>query len=117
MKRKIVLGAILAMLAAVPLQVNAQESMAKIGEGYTSDHVYYEVFAVENPGESSETLYGTGVRVTRRVCFSGSVEVPKEYYWRENIDGTFYSGTLTLQSATSDSVQTIATYTGTLYKE
>lgn len=116
-KRAIVLGTLFVMMVAVPLRTNAQDSMEKVGEGYTSDGVYYEVFAVEDLGEDFGTLSGTQINVTRQVIFAGSAKAPMEYYWKERIEGSYYSGTLTLQSSMSDSNQTIATYAGILYKE
>ncbi len=101
-KRGVVLGALFVMMAAVLLWVNAQDGMKKAGEDLE---------------ESIKVLFGAEIDVTRQVFFTGRVNATTEFCWKERINGSYYSGTLTLQFSVSDSVQTIATYAGTLYKE
>ena len=62
-------------------------------------------------------LCGASVSVTREVIYSGVVKPQKEISWREKINGSYYSGVLTISKYSYTTSQTVATYTGVLYKE
>ena len=51
------------------------------------------------------------------VIYSGVVKPQKEISWREKINGSYYSGVLTISKYSYTTSQTVATYTGVLYKE
>lgn len=97
--------------------VNAQETTQWVGEGYTSEGIYYEVYAVEDLEGNDIALYRASVSVTREVIYSGIVKPQTEISWREKINGSYYSGVLTISKYFSTTSQTVATYTGVLYKE
>ena len=77
---------------SISFPVNAQKTAQRVGEGYTSEGIYYEVY-------------------------SGVVKPQKEISWREKINGSYYSGVLTISKYSYTTSQTVATYTGVLYKE
>ncbi len=100
------------------LPVSAQENRQKVGEGHTSDGVYYEVYELQESGtENDIILYGSGIPVRIEVIFQGTITPQREFFWQESRDGDDYSGVLTLESYTCVSNKTIATYSGMLYKE
>ena len=107
----------LCLILNMSMTVNAQEASRKVGEGYTADGVYYEVFSTDNFENDSISMYNTSITVTREVSFPGEITPPKELSMNETIKGVNYSGTLKLQKYSHISGTTIATYTGVLYKE
>lgn len=117
MRRKLLI--LLCLLAALsnPISVKAQEPLHKVGEGYTAEGVYYEVFLPENIENSDISLCGTSVSVTRKVVYSGIIVPQKELSWGETINGVYYSGVLRLKQFTYTATDTIAIYEGVLYEE
>ena len=107
----------LCLILNMSMTVNAQEASHKVGEGYTADGVYYEVYVAEDLAENDIVLCGASVSVTREVIYSGVVKPQTEISWREKINGSYYSGVLTISKYFSTTSQTIATYSGVLYKE
>jgi hypothetical protein len=73
---------------SISFPVNAQKTAQRVGGGYTSEGIY-----------------------------SGVVKPQKEISWREKINGSYYSGVLTISKYSYTTSQTVATYTGVLYKE
>ncbi len=116
--RKSVLFLLVVMgLYLAVLPVAAQENAQKVGEGYTSEGVYYEVYKLENITPDEISIDASGIKVTRQLAFQGCVIPSKEIFWRESVNEVFYCGMLTLSGYSYNSSQTIATYSGTLYKE
>ncbi len=116
--RKIVLCLVfLFAISNVVIPVNAQEIRTKVGEGYTSEGIYYEIYINENLENKEISMCGTSIYVTREVVYSGIVTPQKTISWREKISGTYYSGTLSICKFGYTSTQTEATYSGTLYEE
>ena len=107
----------LCVILNMSMTVCAQETSNKVGEGYTADGVYYEVFIIDNLENDSISMYNTSITVTREVKFSGEITPPKELPLNETIKGVNYAGTLKLKNYSYISGITIATYTGLLYKE
>ncbi|MBO5336461.1 MAG: hypothetical protein J6A94_04930 [Lachnospiraceae bacterium] len=105
------------LIITISLPVSAQEGVQKVGEGYTTEGVYYEVFAVDEMESNEITIRSIGKSVTREVIYSGIVIPSKKLSWSEKIDGANYSGTLTLSGYSHTTNNTVATYRGTLYKE
>ena len=97
--------------------VKAQKTAQRVGEGYTSEGIYYEVYVAEDLAENDIVLCGASVSVTREVIYSGVVKPQTEISWREKINGNYYSGVLTISKYSYTISQTVATYTGVLYKE
>ena len=83
----------------------------------SEEGIYYEVYAVEDLEGNDIALYRASVSVTREVIYSGIVKPQTEISWREKINGSYYSGVLTISKYFSTTSQTIATYSGVLYKE
>ncbi len=97
---------------SISFPVNAQKTAQRVGGGYT-----YEVYVAEDLAENDIVLCGASVSVTREVIYSGVVKPQKEISWREKINGSYYSGVLTISKYSYTTSQTVATYTGVLYKE
>ena len=95
-------------VSSISFPVNAQETTQWVGEGYTSEGIYYEVYVAEDLAENDIVLCG---------AYSGVVKPQKEISWREKINGSYYSGVLTISKYSYTTSQTVATYTGVLYKE
>ena len=95
---------------SISFPVNAQKTAQRVGEGYTSEGIYYEVYVAEDLAEND-------ISVTREVIYSGVVKPQTEISWREKINGSYYSGVLTISKYSYTISQTVATYTGVLYKE
>ncbi len=102
---------------SISFPVNAQKTAQRVGGGYTSEGIYYEVYVAEDLAENDIVLCGASVSVTREVIYSGVVKPQKEISWREKINGSYYSGVLTISKYSYTTSQTVATYTGVLYKE
>ena len=102
---------------SISFPVNAQKTAQRVGEGYTSEGIYYEVYVAEDLAENDIVLCGASVSVTREVIYSGVVKPQTEISWREKINGNYYSGVLTISKYSYTISQTVATYTGVLYKE
>ena len=102
---------------SISFPVNAQKTAQRVGEGYTSEGIYYEVYVAEDLAENDIVLCGASVSVTREVIYSGVVKPQTEISWREKINGSYYSGVLTISKYSYTTSQTVATYTGVLYKE
>ena len=102
---------------SISFPVNAQKTAQRVGGGYTSEGIYYEVYVAEDLAENDIVLCGASVSVTREVIYSGVVKPQKEISWREKINGSYYSGVLTISTYSYTTSQTVATYTGVLYKE
>lgn len=117
MKRKWIILVCLLVTLCNSISVNAQESLNKVGEGYTAEGVYYEVFLAEEMENSDISLCGTSVNVTREVRYYGIIIPQKELSWGETINGIYYSGILRLRQFTYTTTDTIATYEGVLYEE
>jgi hypothetical protein len=49
----------LCLILNMSMTVNAQEASHKVGEGYTADGVYYEVFSTDNFENDSISMYNT----------------------------------------------------------
>ena len=92
-------------------------SFVKNFERLQSEGIYYEVYVAEDLAENDIVLCGASVSVTREVIYSGVVKPQKEISWREKINGSYYSGVLTISKYSYTTSQTVATYTGVLYKE
>lgn len=105
------------IMLTISLPVSAQERVQKVGDGYTIEGVYYEVFAVDEIESNEIILRSIGISVTREVIYSGIVAPSKKLTWSEKIDGANYSGTLTLSGYLYTTTDTVATYKGTLYRE
>ena len=65
------------------IPVNAQKTAQRVGEGYTSEGIYYEVYVAEDLAENDIVLCGASVSVTREVIYSGVVKPQTEISWRE----------------------------------
>lgn len=117
MKRKWMILVCLLVTLCSPISVKAQESLHKVGEGYTTEGVYYEVFLPENVENSDISFCGTSVNVTREVRYYGIIVPQKELSWGETISGVYYSGVLRLKQFTYTATDTIAIYEGVLYEE
>lgn len=102
---------------SISFPVNAQKTAQRVGGGYTSEGIYYEVYVAEDLAENDIVLCGASVSVTREVIYSGVVKPQKEISWREKINGSYYSGVLTISKYSYTTSQTVATYTGVIYKE
>lgn len=63
---------------SISFPVNAQETTQWVGEGYTSEGIYYEVYVAEDLAENDIVLCGASVSVTREVIYSGVVKPQKE---------------------------------------
>ena len=74
------------------------------------------VLSISFPVNAQKTAQRV-VSVTREVIYSGVVKPQKEISWREKINGSYYSGVLTISKYSYTTSQTVATYTGVLYKE
>lgn len=83
-----------------------------LGNGYTEDGIYYEVY-----GETVILRSSEYVTVNRKVIYEGMVQPRSTLYWEEQINGEYYAGTLSLLNYYIDSNETIAVYTGKLYKK
>ena len=94
---------------SISFPVNAQKTAQRVGGGYTSEGIYYEVYVAEDLAENDIVLW--------EVIYSGVVKPQKEISWREKINGSYYSGVLTISKYSYTTSQTVATYTGVLYKE
>ena len=81
---------------SISFPVNAQKTAQRVGGGYTSEGIYYEVYVAEDLAENDIVLCGASVSVTREVIYSGVVKPQKEISWREKINGSYYSGVLTI---------------------
>ena len=81
---------------SISFPVNAQKTAQRVGEGYTSEGIYYEVYVAEDLAENDIVLCGASVSVTREVIYSGVVKPQTEISWREKINGSYYSGVLTI---------------------
>ena len=112
MRKIISLISTLLLICSITSSVEAQENLQKVGEGYTTDGVYYEVFAVDDEDIS---LCATSISVTRQMKYNGIVTPSAQISWEEEINGVNYTGVLKLSSYAQSSGQTIATYKGTLY--
>ena len=55
---------------SISFPVNAQKTAQRVGEGYTSEGIYYEVYAVEDLEGNDIALYGSGGGATARVDIS-----------------------------------------------
>lgn len=82
---------------SISFPVNAQETAQRVGEGYTSEGIYYEVYVAEDLAENDIVLCGASVSVTREVIYSGVVKPQTEISWREKINGSYYSGVLIIK--------------------
>lgn len=114
MKKNFLMALLIIMISIFPLSVQAQEISALfISCGITDEGVTYQVY-----GEIISTT-ANSVTVTRSIVYDGNVTANTSLSWTENIDGSFYSGTLRLiRSSYNESTnQTTATYYGTLYKK
>lgn len=89
----------------------AQDNIHLISSGYTEEGIYYEVY-----GSTPNTFLRGALSVTRKITYNGKVNPPSSIYWRENISGVNYAGTLTLIDFMyyADTNQTTATYSGTI---
>ena len=87
------------------------------GNRISEEGIYYEVYVAEDLAENDIVLCGASVSVTREVIYSGVVKPQTEISWREKINGSYYSGVLTISKYSYTTSQTVATYTGVLYKE
>lgn len=117
MKKSILFLVGIVTIINMVLPVSAQEKVQKVGAGYTSDGIYYEVYMTEALENADRLLYGTSMSVTREVVYSGIIAPQREISWREKINGIYYSGVLTLNKFSYNSTQTIAEYTGILCEE
>ena len=93
---------------SISFPVNAQKTAQRVGD---------EVYVAEDLAENDIVLCGASVSVTREVIYSGVVKPQTEISWREKINGSYYSGVLTISKYSYTISQTVATYTGVLYKE
>ena len=71
------------MFISVPLPVHAREISTKVGDGYTPEGIYYEVFIIKDAENMEVSFYGTSVSVTREVRYTGIVTPLSEISWRE----------------------------------
>ena len=107
----------LVAVLGISFPTNAQGTAQKVGEGHTPEGIYYEVYIAEEVKENDIALCGASISVSREVKYSGIVTPQTEISWREKINGSYYSGVLTISKYSYTTSQTIATYTGVLYKE
>ena len=56
----------LCLILNMSMTVNAQEASHKVGEGYTADGVYYEVFSTDNFENDSISMYNKGGKFSWR---------------------------------------------------
>lgn len=117
MKKTIMLIALAIMVVNTTLTVKAQGNGEKVGQGYTIEGIYYEVYVSDDIDGENVAICGTGVSVVREVVYSGLVTPEKTITWREMIGGTYYEGILTLKNFSASKTKTVATYAGTIYKE
>ncbi len=105
------------LILNMSMTVSAQETWHKVGDGYTTDGIYYEVFVIDNLENESISMCNTSITVTREIRFSGEITPPRELSLNETIKGVNYSGTVKLKNYSYVSGITVATYTGTLYAD
>lgn len=70
---------------SISFPVNAQKTAQRVGGGYTSEGIYYEVYVAEDLAENDIVLCGASVSVTMEVIYSGVVKPQKEISWREKL--------------------------------
>ncbi len=103
------------MIINISLPVNAQKTGKKVGEGYTKDGVYYEVFVAKDVEDNDSVLSSTSISVTREVIYAGIVVPETSISWEEKIDGKYYIGSLKLSSYIYTDGKTVSIYKGILF--
>lgn len=106
----ITLSFVLSLLFPFTIQAAAQPDI-QTAIGYTEDNIRYEVY-----GTAFVQLTSSSISVSRKVTYDGLYIPSKQIFWKEEINGTSYSGTLTLkrQSYDAELNKTTATYEGIL---
>ena len=70
---------------SISFPVNAQKTAQRVGGGYTSEGIYYEVYVAEDLAENDIVLCGASVSVTREVIYSGVVNHRKKFHGEKKL--------------------------------
>ena len=101
------------LVLSTPIYAGAQGINRNVGDGYTSDGVYYTVYELQTVVDE-ERAVGDKITVIREFQFSGIIQPPTEKKYTEYINGICYTGVLKLYAFTYENGNTIAAYKGTL---
>lgn len=83
-------------------QVTANKNESLVGQGYTADGIFYEVYKPTSPSATINSVIK--VEVARRVVYYSILkDIPESISWSEKLDSyTTLTGTLYFSSATWD---------------